>query len=91
MYYGDDQEREPGMSALSRWQVLFGASGGLFVVIGWQLLPSPLAALLLAVGGGLFGVALAPRLWREGSPTGAADTERLERSEERRVGKECRL
>ncbi len=78
MYYGDDQEREPGMSVLSRWQILFGASGGFFVVIGWQLLPSPLAALLLALGGGLFGVALAPRLWREGSPTGAADTERLE-------------
>ena len=66
------------MSTLTRWQVLFAASGGLFVVIGWQFLPSPLAALLLALGGGLFGVALAPRLWREGSPEGPADTERLE-------------
>ncbi len=66
------------MSPLSKWQTLFGASGGFFVVIGWQLLPSPLAALLLAVGGGLFGIALAPRLWRDGSPKGPAQTEHLE-------------
>ena len=66
------------MSPLSRWQVLFAAGGGLLVVIGWQLLPSPLAALLLALGGGFFGVALAPRLWRDGPPKGPADAERLE-------------
>ncbi len=78
MYYGDDHEPEPRMSPLSRWQVLFAAGGGLFVVIGWQLLPSPLAALLLALGGGFFGVALAPRLWRHGPPKGPADAERLE-------------
>ena len=78
MYYGDDHELEPGMSPLSRWQVLFAAGGGLFVVVGWQLLPSPLAALLLALGGGFFGVALAPRLWRDGPSKGPADAERLE-------------
>lgn len=78
MYYGNDHEPEPRMSPLSRWQVLFAASGGFFVVIGWQLLPSPLAALLLALGGGLFGVALAPRVWRHSPAKGPADTERLE-------------
>ncbi len=66
------------MSPLGRWQVLCGASGGLFIVIGWQLLPAPAAALLLAVGGGLFGVSLAPRLWRGVSSQGSGDTERLE-------------
>ena len=78
MYYGNDHELEPGMSPLSRWPVLFAAGGGLFVVIGWQLLPSPLAALLLTLGGGFFGVALAPRLWRDGPRKGPADAERLE-------------
>lgn len=66
------------MTRLGRWQVLSAASGGLFVVVGWQLLPSPAAALLLAAGGGLFGAALAPSLWRSPSSPGAADTERLE-------------
>ena len=66
------------MSRLARWQVLFAASGGLLIVIGWQFLPAPVAALLLAVGGGLLGVALAPPLWRGASSRGAADTERLE-------------
>ncbi len=66
------------MTRLGRWQVLSAASGGLFVVVGWQLLPSPAAALLLAAGGGLFGAALAPSLWRSASSPGAADTERLE-------------
>ncbi len=66
------------MSPLGRWQVLSAASGGLFVVIGWQLLPAPAAALLLAVGGGLFGVSLAPRLWRRVSSQGSGDTEHLE-------------
>ena len=66
------------MSSLARWQVLFAVSGGFFIIVGWQFLPAPLAALLLAVGGGLFGVALAPRLWRGASSRGAADTERLE-------------
>jgi diguanylate cyclase (GGDEF)-like protein len=66
------------MTRLGSWQVLSAASGGLFVVVGWQLLPSPAAALLLAAGGGLFGAALAPSLWRSPSSPGAADTERLE-------------
>ncbi|MBI4587653.1 MAG: sensor domain-containing diguanylate cyclase [Candidatus Rokubacteria bacterium] len=66
------------MTRPNRWQVLFAISGGLCVVIGWELLPAPAAALLLALGGGLFGLAVAPRLWRGASPTGSADTERLE-------------
>jgi diguanylate cyclase (GGDEF)-like protein len=66
------------MIPANRWQILFAAGGGFFVVIGWELLPAPAAALLLAVGGGLFGLALAPRLWRGASSKGSTDTERLE-------------
>lgn len=66
------------MNSFSRWQVLCAASGGLFIVFGWQLLPAPAAALLLAAGGGLLGVALAPSLWRGASSRGSADTKRLE-------------
>lgn len=66
------------MRSLGRWQMLFAASGGLCIMIGWQLLPAPGAALLLAVGGGLFGAALAPSLWRSASARGAEDAERLE-------------
>ncbi len=66
------------MTRATRWQILFAASGGLFAVIGWELLPRPAAALLLALGGGLSGLALAPRLWRSGSSAGPVDTEGLE-------------
>lgn len=66
------------MTRATRWQILFAASGGLFAVIGWELLPRPAAALLLALGGGFSGLALAPRLWRSGSSAGPVDTEGLE-------------
>jgi diguanylate cyclase (GGDEF)-like protein len=52
------------MNVLTRWQLLFAASGGFLLLTGWQLLPSPAAAFLLALGGGLAGVALGPWLWR---------------------------
>lgn len=60
------------------WQILFAVGGALFVVVGWQLLPAPVGALLLAAGGGFFGLTLAPLLRRTGSFRGPGDPDRLE-------------
>lgn len=65
------------MSRFARWQVLLAAGGGISLIVGWQRLPALESTPLLALGGCLVGLALAPQFWRIAFPQGLRSPDRL--------------